>query len=68
MFAYLTHMCKKFFVADAATRLIAELKERFPAVDTLNALGIVYPQYWMQPDCLKTFPLHLAIISDSFAR
>ena len=43
-----------------------ELKKRFPSVDTLNAMGIVYPQYWAQENCLESFPIHLEVLKRFF--
>jgi hypothetical protein len=42
--------------------LIAELTRRFPDCEIMEALGIVFPQYWLQAHCDKLFPHHLVII------
>jgi hypothetical protein len=47
------------FIAGAATQLIQELQRRFPEHAVLDALGIIYPQYWLQPDAEVTFAKHL---------
>lgn len=44
---------------DAVDLLRLELDCRFPEVELMNALGIVFPQYWLQPNCDELFPLHM---------
>ncbi len=46
----------------ATTQLITKLQGRFPAQDLMDALGDVYPQYWLQLKLEKRFNVHLAII------
>ncbi len=41
----------KVACAKVATKLCFELFHRFPNVEIMAALGMVYPQYWM---CEKT--------------
>jgi hypothetical protein len=31
-------------------------------VDLINALGIVFPQYWESANCQELFPLHLEVL------
>ncbi len=38
-----------------AKKLMKVLEIRFPTHGVMNALGIVYPQYWLQPDCDASF-------------
>jgi hypothetical protein len=52
---------------DSAEIVIAELNVIFPDVDLLNALGVIFPQYWMDPNCHELFPLHLEILTDFFS-
>jgi hypothetical protein len=47
------------FVAGVVAQLIQELQRRFPEHIVLDALGIIYPQYWLQPDVEITFSKHL---------
>jgi hypothetical protein len=47
------------FVAGVVTQLIQELQRRFPEHTVLDALGIIYPQYWLQPDVEITFSKHM---------
>jgi hypothetical protein len=44
----------------AAKLLIAKLTQRF--LDRVEALEIVFPQYWLQAHCDKFFFCHLVII------
>jgi hypothetical protein len=50
-------------VTEGAKLLIQQLDKQFPDVDVINALGIVFPQYWCHPNCLELFPLHLEVIA-----
>lgn len=47
---------------EAAQKIISELEHRFPAVDVMDALGVVYPQYWVSPTAPETFPQHLEVL------
>jgi hypothetical protein len=52
---------------ETTTQLIIELQGQFPAQDLLDALGIVYAQYWLKPKLEKRFIVQaLAIIKTSF--
>lgn len=51
---------------DAAEMLSLELDVRFPHVDLMSALGIVFPQYWLQVNCEDLFPLHVATLKSQF--
>ncbi len=44
------------------TQLITKLQGRFPTQDLMDALGVVYPQYWLQLKLERRFNVHLAII------
>ena len=48
----------------AAAQLIQELQRRFPDHAVLDALGIIYPQYWLQPDAELTFSKHLGTLKN----
>jgi hypothetical protein len=41
--------------------LICQLERQFPARELLNAIGVIYPQYWMASKAKTTFPNHLVI-------
>ena len=41
----------KAYCRDAVEMLVFELDVRFPEVELMNSLGIVFPQYWIQPNC-----------------
>jgi len=47
---------------EATTQLITKLQGKFPAQDLMDALGVVYPQYWLQLKLEKRFNVHLATI------
>ena len=53
-------------VTGAVENLIAELQERFPASELMDAFGFVYPQYWLQENAEEDFVKHLAIIKDHY--
>jgi hypothetical protein len=46
--------------------LVFELERKFPNHKLMNALGIIYPQYWLQPNCESTFMDHLALIKHHY--
>jgi hypothetical protein len=35
-------------------------------VSLMDALGIVYPQYWIQENCEDSFQKHLTILQDFY--
>jgi hypothetical protein len=51
---------------DATEMLIAELGKRFPDHELMNALDIVFPQYWLQHNCNELFPLHMKTLRQHF--
>jgi len=51
---------------DAAEMLSLELDSRFPEVELMNALGVVFPQYWMQANCEDLFALHVKTLKAHF--
>jgi len=51
---------------DAAEMLTLELDNRFPEVELMSALGIVFPQYWLQPNADELFLLHIATLKSHF--
>jgi hypothetical protein len=52
--------------AEAARQIISELEKRFPAVELMDALGVVYPQYWVSPTAVDTFLQHLDVLKRWF--
>lgn len=44
---------------NAANALILYLRCRFPAHELLNALGVIYPQYWRAAESESMFQMHL---------
>jgi hypothetical protein len=58
--------CCCYCSSDAARKFLDELKARFPEVNVLDALEVVYPQYWRQGDCEQSFRKHLTILKDFY--
>jgi hypothetical protein len=52
---------------DAAEVLIGELDRRFPDSELMNALSIVFSQFWLQSTCDEFFALHMNTIRGHFA-
>ncbi|KAG0595346.1 hypothetical protein M758_UG159400 [Ceratodon purpureus] len=51
----------------AAAQLVYELRTRFPNHSVLDALGMVYPQYWGQGRQVpKSFQAHLDVLTDFY--
>jgi len=44
-----------------AHQLIDEFKSRFLAYGVMDALRVVYPQYWLQGDCETNFQKYLDV-------
>jgi hypothetical protein len=53
-------------VIGAADRLIKELSSRFPASNLMDSLGVVYPQYWLQPNADELFEAHFKCLKDHY--
>ena len=51
---------------NAAKMLGLELDVRFPEVELMNLLGIVFPQYWIEPNCDDLFSLHVKTLHSHF--
>lgn len=46
----------------AAVQIIDKLEKRFPTIDVIDALGVVYLQYWMSSIAVETFLQHLEVL------
>jgi hypothetical protein len=55
-------MMFKGSVLEQHPRLMRSLKTNFDVQDVMDALGLVYPQYWLKSTCEETFPIPLAIL------
>jgi hypothetical protein len=53
-------------IAEAAKQLVHELSCRFPAHHLMEALGLVYPQYWLTEDCKENFDKHMLVIKSQY--
>jgi len=51
---------------DAAEMLSTELDARFPEVELMNALGVVFPQYWLQSNCDDLLSMHVKTLRAHF--
>ena len=51
---------------DACEVLIAELDKRFPDSKLMNALAIVFPQFWLQSNCDDLFLSHMKTLGSHF--
>jgi len=51
-------------------QLKSELLKRFPSHGLMNAMGILYPQYWIanvKPEAIEmNFPKHLRVLVDFY--
>ena len=57
------YVCTSVGVTQA---LIDELDLQFPAYHIMDAMEIVFPQYWVQEGTNRTFSTHLSILKDTF--
>ena len=51
----------------AAKLRISQLDKRYPKFEIMEALSVVFLQYWLQIKCDEFFPVHLLIIKDWFS-
>jgi hypothetical protein len=51
---------------DVADMLIVELIKQFPDHELMNALDIIFLQYWLQHNCDEFFPLHMKTLRHHF--
>jgi hypothetical protein len=51
----------------AAELLMSQLDKRFPNFEIMEALSVVFLQYWLQKKCDEFFPVHLLVIKDWFS-
>jgi len=52
----------KLEMVEVVLSLIEELDIRFPKQSVLDAIGVVYPQYWLQANVDNTFLQHLEVL------
>ena len=57
-----------YCIVDTVEKVLEELDTRFPIVAMLDALGMVYPQYWLQGDCEANFQKHLMVIKEFYGK
>jgi hypothetical protein len=51
---------------DAYEVFIVELDKRFPDSELMNALAIMFPQFWLQRNCNDLFSLHMKTLRSHF--
>lgn len=51
--------------AGSTQKLLDELTARFPSYGVMDALGVVYPQFWAQ-DCEISFWKHVDVLKDFY--
>jgi hypothetical protein len=56
------NVCILSLIANAAKQLGHELSCRFPAHHLMEALGLVYLQYWLMENCKENFDKHMLVI------
>jgi hypothetical protein len=66
VFPNCVNVFRLYDTAGIAEALIEELDFRFPAHHVMDAMGVVFPQYWMQENPERTFSTHLCILKDAF--
>ena len=52
----------------AAQVLINELQSHFSLHEVMDALGMLYPQYWLQIRADVYFPQHLAVLKAHYSK
>jgi hypothetical protein len=50
----------------ASEMFVIELESPFVDLELMNALGIVYPQFWMEPNGRFFFSLHFNVIKKHY--
>jgi hypothetical protein len=53
-------------ILDAANNLVKELSSKFPASALMDALGVVYPHYWLQPQAKELFEGHFSVLKNHY--
>jgi hypothetical protein len=54
------------YILGAANSSVKELSSRFPALALMDALGVVYFQYWLQFHAEELFEGHFSILKDHY--
>ena len=64
----LTSPWRLHYGAVAIGKVLLELEVRFPTMDVLDVLGVIYPQYWLQGDGEASFCKHLTVIKEFYGK
>ena len=54
-------------IAEAAEEVSEEISTRFPAMPVMDALGMFYPQYWLQKENYDHFDQHLTVLKNHYS-
>ena len=55
-----------WLTVDAAAKLVEQLSCWFPSVGLMDALEIIYLQYWLDPNCDTNFERHIRILKEHY--
>jgi len=53
--------------AEVAENVLAEITSRFLAILVMDALGMFYPQYWLQKKNCEHFDQHFIFLKDHYS-
>jgi hypothetical protein len=56
-----------FFIADVAAMMVMELGSRFPPSEVLDAMSIVYPQFWLDPRHVDKLTRYMNTLKQTYA-
>jgi hypothetical protein len=48
--------------------LIQDLECQFPHLDIMEAMGVVFPEYWLNAKCDELIPIHMQVIWKWFCK
>ena len=57
-----------FCIADVAAMMVMELGSRFPPCEVMDALSIVYPQFWLEPGHEDKLTGYMNTLKQTYAR
>jgi hypothetical protein len=56
-----------FLLADAVAMMVMELESRFPRSEVMDALSIVYPQFWLEPGHKNKLTRYMNTLKQTYA-
>jgi hypothetical protein len=73
LFRYLSYLFPRYVtpwcmcgLIGVVKSFIRKLKIRFPTHGVKDVFGIMYPQYWLQPNCDASLVMHLKVLKIVF--